>query len=56
MLDPNLSENEKNVQVEKFSQEYMAKLQKWVQILKNVYLTIAIKFYRSSIIEHFKQY
>ena len=31
MLDPNLSENEKNVQVEKFSQEYMAKLQKWVQ-------------------------
>lgn len=28
MLDPNLSENEKKVQAEKFSQEYMAKLQK----------------------------
>ena len=28
MVDPNLSENEKKVQAEKFSQEYYAKLEK----------------------------
>ena len=41
--NPNLSYNEKKVQEEKFSQEYKAKLEKWVQNEKFIFHKLCIK-------------